>query len=235
MFLKTPHLYDEIYGRIKDYAAESAHAIRLIEDRNPGAQTLLDVACGTGQHLAHLSKRFAAEGIDLDPALLEIASKRNPEVPLHVGDMTSFELGRTFDVDTGLFSAIGYVVTVERLGLAIQRMAAHLNPGGVLLIEPWLTPGVVEPRNIHASFIDDPELKVARISRIVVEGRVSNVEFEYLIGTPDGISHEHETHVTGLFTRDEHLDALNDAGLTATFDEEGLFRGRGIYIATSAA
>ena len=55
------------------------------------------------------------------------------------------------------------------------------------------------------------------------------VEFEYLIGTPDGITHEHETHVTGLFTREEHLDALKAAGLDASFDEEGLI-GRGISI-----
>ena len=57
---------------------------------------------------------------------------------LEVADMTSFDLGRRFDVVTCLFSSIGYVGTAERLDQAIATMAAHLEPGGTLIVEPWL-------------------------------------------------------------------------------------------------
>ncbi|MHB8512175.1 MAG: class I SAM-dependent DNA methyltransferase [Actinomycetota bacterium] len=232
MFDKTPQLYDEIYGRMKNYEAEASHAIELIEERNPNAKTLLDVACGTGQHLAWFSKRFECEGLDLDPNLLGIARTRNTEIPLHLGDMISFDLRKTFDVVTCLFSAIGYVVTLEKLRAAIKRMSVHLNPGGVLIIEPWLYPEMVELRNIHADFIDEPELKVARISRVEVDGRVSNVIFEYLIGTPDAITRESEVHVTGLFTRDEYQSAMEDAGISDITEGPRLsgLGGRGLFV-----
>lgn len=56
--------------------------------------------------------------------------------------MRTFDLGRTFDAITCLFSAIGHAGSVEGLEAAVYTMARHLNPGGVLLVEPWLSPQV---------------------------------------------------------------------------------------------
>ena len=75
------------------------------------ARALLDVACGTGKHLERLAQDHSVEGMDLDAALLELALRRLPGVPLHQADMTSFELGRRFDAVVCLFSSIGYVKT----------------------------------------------------------------------------------------------------------------------------
>ena len=49
---RSAALYDAIYRGIgKDYGAESATIIGLVQAKCPGARTLLDVACGTGGHL----------------------------------------------------------------------------------------------------------------------------------------------------------------------------------------
>ena len=53
MFTDSAHIYDAVYS-FKDYGAESARIHTLIEERSPGASTLLDVACGTGKHLEQL-------------------------------------------------------------------------------------------------------------------------------------------------------------------------------------
>ncbi|HVW90094.1 MAG TPA: class I SAM-dependent methyltransferase, partial [Gaiellaceae bacterium] len=68
-YTRRPELYDLEYAG-KDYAAESAAIARIVHERNPGARTLLDVACGTGKHLEHLRHEFACEGVDLDEGLL---------------------------------------------------------------------------------------------------------------------------------------------------------------------
>ena len=115
MFTDSAHIYDAVYS-FKDYAAESRRIHELIEERSPGASTLLDVACGTGKHLEQLRAWYEVSGLDLDPQLLELAKERLGDVELHQGDMTAFTLGRRFDVVTCLFSSIGYVVTLERLG-----------------------------------------------------------------------------------------------------------------------
>lgn len=82
---------------------------------------------------------------------------------------------------------------------------------------------------MHAVFIDEPELKLARINTSMVEGRTSIVDLHYLIGTPRGTSHILESHRLGLFTREEMQAALVDAGLRVRYDEQGL-TGRGLHV-----
>jgi hypothetical protein len=143
--------------------------------------------------------------------------------------MTDFDLGCTFDVVTCLFSSIGYVKTLENLRLAIRCMASHLSPGGTLVIEPWFTPEDWRPGTVHALLIDEPELKIARVSTSFVKGRLSYFDLHYLIGTPEGTEHLVERHELGLFSVAEMQDALTDAGLGVTYYADGL-TGRGLYL-----
>jgi SAM-dependent methyltransferase len=230
MFSQTAQYYDTIYLAMKDYGTEAEKLTVFIHQysRSTGNR-LLDVACGTGLHLSYLKQHFQVEGLDLDEQLLALARQRNPEVSLHQADMTDFALGRTFDVVTCLFSAIGYVKTLDNLSRAVQCMAHPLAPGGVLLIEPWFTPETWRPGTVHARFIDEPDLKIARINTSFVEGRLSIMDMHYLIGTPAGTEHYVERHELGLFTSDEMIHILTDCGLEVTYDAEGL-TGRGLYI-----
>src|SRR5579864_3895886 len=71
---KSARIYDLLYTGtgIKDYAAEAAELHRIIDEACPSARTLLDVACGTGAHLAHLREWYAVEGVDSSPAMLAV-------------------------------------------------------------------------------------------------------------------------------------------------------------------
>src|SRR5215470_16091326 len=108
---KLPRIYDLLYTGtgIKDYPAESEELHGLIQEASPGASTLLDVACGTGAHLEVLRRWYAVEGADISTEMLEVARTRLKDVPLHVADMRTLDLGKTFDAVTCLFSAIGHV------------------------------------------------------------------------------------------------------------------------------
>ena len=109
MYTKSAAFYDAIYS-FKDYAAESARLIALIAaHKRSRGRRLLDVACGTGSHLQHLSKHFEAEGLDASAEQLAIARAKCSGFAFHRGDMIDFDLGRQFDVVTCLFSSIGYV------------------------------------------------------------------------------------------------------------------------------
>ncbi len=230
MFAQTARYYDRIYA-FKDYAAEAAKVVAIVEaELQTGGRRLLDVACGTGLHLEHLKAHFDAEGLDLSPDLLAIARERSPELTYHAADMQTFELETRYDVITCLFSSIGYMTTHDDLHRAIGRMADHLVPGGLLIIEPWITPDAWMPNSVHGMFIDDPELKIARINSSAVEGHVSIFDLHHLIGTPEKTEHVVEHHELGLYTVEEMTEAFIAAGLDVRHDPEGL-TGRGLYVA----
>jgi ubiquinone/menaquinone biosynthesis C-methylase UbiE len=114
MFRHTAHIYDLLYEASgKDYARESSDLRHLIGARAPGARSLLDVACGTGEHLRHLRRWYEVTGTDLDVGMLGQARTQVPDVTLLEGDMRTLALGATFDVVVCLFSSIG---TCGRLG-----------------------------------------------------------------------------------------------------------------------
>jgi hypothetical protein len=90
------------------------------------------------------------------------------------------------------------------------------------------------PSGVHAAFVDQSDLKVARIKANKIEGRLSVLEFRYLVGTPDGVRSFAERHELGLFTRAEYLAGLKALGLDARYEPEGLI-GRGLYLGLRAA
>ena len=140
MFERSARVYDLLYS-FKDYEVEARDLVRLIHERNPGATSLLDVACGTGKHLELLRGDFSdVAGVDLNAELLAIAQERLPDVPFTAADMRTFDLGRTFDAVTCMFSSVGYLRDDADLAEAIARMAAHLGPGGVLIVDGWVRP-----------------------------------------------------------------------------------------------
>lgn len=227
MFEKSSEYYDALYSW-KDYADEVDKLQQLIQRYNPGARRLLDVACGTGHHLQLLRAGYEVEGLDIDANLLEVAEDKNPGIAFHAADMIHFELGRTYDVVTCLFSSIGYVQSRQNLQRATRSMANHLAPGGVLFIEPWLTPEAFDTGHVGLLVVDEPKLKITRMNSTRRAGDVSILDFDYLVGTPNGTEHFTETHRLGLFTDEEHLDAMRAAGLEP--QEPADLMGRGLHI-----
>jgi len=231
MFSKSAQYYDDIYGSMgKDYAAETGKVHKFIQKYGKTAgDLLLDVACGTGIHAGYLNRHYKVEGLDLDLQMLSVARKKHPMIRFHQDDMTSFDLGRQFDIITCLFSSIGYTKTKSKLYKAIRNMGRHLLPGGILLVEPWFTPEQWYRGRVSILKVDKPNLKIIRMSRSGQSRKVSLIEFQYLIGTPKGIKHYTETHELGLFSHEEYLDAFVAAGLRVVHDKKGL-DGRGLYI-----
>ena len=202
---------------------------RWSSSTNSPRASLLDAACGTGTHARYLRQHYTITGFDLDPELLVIARETCPEATFHKADMRDFDLGLQFDVLTCLFSAIGYVKTVEGLNQTLACFARHTGPGGVVIVEPWFGPGEMKPDTVHARFVDEPDLKISRINITRVEGTISSFTFHYLVGTPERVDYFTEFHEMGLFTDEEYRTAFRDAGLTVHHDPEGLM-GRGLYI-----
>ena len=233
-YARAAEYYDLLYRGQKDYPAEAALLAALIREANPRARSILDIGCGTGAHArALIDAGFAVDGIDLEPAFVEIARKKCPEGRFETGDMMLLDVPGRYDVVACLFSAIGYVRTESALRAAIDGMRRHLKDDGLVIVDPWFEPGQLTDGWIGIVIGEHEGVKVCRMSRTVIEGTVSRLEFEYLIGTPDGMERRSEAHELGLFTQAQMEAAFRNAGLTVERLPEAL-RMRGLYVGRPA-
>ena len=103
----------------------------VLDAAGVGAGTaLLDVGCGGGFALLLAARRGAAvSGLDVTPALLDIARERFPAASLAVGDLEDplpFDAG-AFDVVTA-FNSVQYAAEPVA---AVKNMSELVRPGGL--------------------------------------------------------------------------------------------------------
>ena len=218
MYDKSARIYDLLYTGtgIKDYSAEAADLHQIISEACPSAHTLLDVACGTGAHLAQLQRWYAVEGVDISPAMLEVAGERLPGVPLHLADMRKLDLGRRFDVVTCLFSSIGYVTDPSELQSTVKRLAEHVRPGGVLILDGWVRPD--EWSDTYRSYPDvagDDKMMVVRLGFTRRVGELTELDMHHLVRSDSGIDYFVENHRLALTPTEDYVAAVEAAGLNA--------------------
>ena len=228
--------YDRIY-HWKDYRKEVQKIRKLVREhkRSPG-NGLLDVACGTGRHIALLRKDFRCVGLDTSEELLRVARRNNPGIEFHSGNMADFDLGRQFDVVLCLFSSIGYLKTRDEIEGAASSFARHMKRGGVLIIEPWFRKLEWHNKTVHMRTYDAEDVKIARVSFATSKGAFSVAEEWYLIGEKEkGLRLVKDHHRMRFFEPEEWLSDLRAAGLYPKFTEDGLMQGRGLIIATKPA
>lgn len=218
MYGKSAQIYDLLYvgAGIKNYPAEAAELHRIIQDACPTARSLLDVACGTGAHLVELRQWYVAEGVDASTPMLDVARKRLPGVPLHVTDMRTLDLGRTFDAVTCLFSSIGYITDPSEMRSTVGRFARHVAPGGVLVLDGWLRPGEWQDhRRPEPEVARDDDVMVVRLGFSRREGNITKLDMHHLVWTDAGIEHFSESHELALTSTDDYVSAVEAAGLSA--------------------
>lgn len=235
MFATSIPYYAAFYGAFKDYTAETAAVAARIRQHHPSAQTVLDVGCGPGDH-AHLlaaEHGYAVDGIDVAPEFVQQARETHPDGSFWTADMVDFDLDRRYDVVLCLFSAIGYVLTLENVRRTLRSFCRHLQPEGLVIVEPWFTPDVWEPDSIYCKTVETDDWTLCRMSHAKQAGRRSVLQFEYLLGRSNGIQRFAERHELGLFTVEEMTACFEDAGFAVTHYDDGL-TDRGLYVARPA-
>ena len=109
-----------------------------------GADPVLELGCGPGRVLLRLARAgHEVTGLDLSPHMIDFCRTRlrgesdevRDRVDLLVGDMTAFELGRVFGAILVPFGGFQHLLTVEQQLACLERCAAHLRPGGRLVLD----------------------------------------------------------------------------------------------------
>jgi ubiquinone/menaquinone biosynthesis C-methylase UbiE len=231
MYKKLAKYYDLLYSW-KDYKGEVSTIKKLIKKykRSKGNE-LLDVGCGTGQHLKYLMNDFTCTGSDINSEMLEIAEENIKAVSFIQADMITMDLKKEFDIILCLFSGIGHVKTYKNLEQTINNFSNHLKKNGVVIIEPWLTKSIYEAGRPGMTTYDSDNIKIARLNTTKIENDLSILEMYYLIAERNkDIEYLSEKHELGLFEIDKFLEYMTNVGLKSEYLKDGLIKERGLYI-----
>ena len=92
--------FDKIAGEYDRWKEKSEYYYRLLaeiyRERIPGGVSVLEVGCGTGT-LLHALRPSRGLGVDISPAMVEIAAAKFPSLAFRVADAEKFDTGETFD------------------------------------------------------------------------------------------------------------------------------------------
>jgi ubiquinone/menaquinone biosynthesis C-methylase UbiE len=124
LFERDPAAYESWYTTPRGRLADSAERALLEHLFAPFARagTVLEVGCGTGHFTRWLADRFpCVVGIDRAPAMLAEARRRNPGLPLLLGDAHDLPV-RSRSVDLGVF-----ITALEFLEEPAQALAEALR------------------------------------------------------------------------------------------------------------
>ena len=214
--------YYNLLYKDKDYQGEAEYIAGLIRKYSGGkAKSLIDVGCGTGNHDVLLARMgFEVDGVDRSEFLIEVGRRRAEglgNVRFHLGDATSFRLGKKADAVVSLFHVMSYQTTNAELKASFASAYEHLNPGGIFVFDFWYGPGVLsDAPALRVKKMEDEAIRVIRVATPEVHANrnVVDVNYEVLIEDKAGgkLERLNETHHMRYLFKPELDFMLESAG-----------------------
>jgi SAM-dependent methyltransferase len=202
--------YDSVY-REKDYERECDLVERILKlNQMEGAQTILDLGCGTGNHALLLAERgHDVVGADRSGDMLIKADEKRQKstgrdrLTLLEADLKDLRLNRHFDVVLMMFNVFGYQLGNKDVGAALETVRTHLRPGGIFVFDCWYGPAVLSERpmtRFKQTVTEQGELLRVSSGTLDVAAHTCLVTLEvWEIENTQVVSHGREEHPVRFF------------------------------------
>lgn len=217
-FNKYSRYYDLLYED-KNYSMETECIISYINKYSNSAKSILDLGCGTGNHLRCFADKGYGplSGVDISEQMIEIAKQKNPLIAFYCSDITNVKLEQRFDVVTSLFHVACYQTQNEKLFNMFQMAHSQLTDGGLFIFDCWYGPAVLTDRPaVRVKRLENDYTKIIRISEPILHPNEDTVDVNFsivLINKQDGSTNEFkEKHRLRYLFKPEVEYLLNNSG-----------------------
>ncbi|MFC0437349.1 class I SAM-dependent methyltransferase [Kutzneria buriramensis] len=212
----------ELFGRLyaswydrwhdgKDYAAEVSQLSQIMS-REARVDRVLDLGCGTGQHLELLAEAgHTVLGVDRSPVMVQqararLARYRGRASVLH-GDLLDVQPDEPFDAVLMMYSVLGYQVDNEALLGALAVVHRAVRPAGLFLFDVLDAIPLLRrrPRD-DVGIVDDLDHQLLRATSCTLLAGEQAYEFAVRLWLLRGgrlVEHAEERHRVRFFLRRE--------------------------------
>ena len=220
-------LYNELaeyYFSIESNHRDIQHDIALIKSFLSGINqpAVLDLGCGTGEHLGILKKSgVKCVGIDSSSEMLKIAKERNPSgIEFINGDFKIFDFYNQFDAVLCLFGSMAYLLNDIDIDNFFWNTWRALKPGGLGIFEVWNSIPVKKIGNKPLSHISRTKYNDTIVERergftIVndVNRTIVQVDYIYKVISYEDSGTYSDSHTMRAFTFEEIAKFIKTNGL----------------------
>lgn len=205
----------------EEYEEEAGLFWKVISKYKPDARTLLEFGSGGGNNAFHLKHHLEVTLSDLSPSMIAVSEKLNPECRHFEADMRAIDLEETFDV-VFIHDAIMLITNERDLAYVFERAAAHLRPGGLLLVVPDFFKETFKPSTDHGGH--DVEGRSLRYLEWTYDDDESDTivstQYAYLIKEENGMIRQvNDWAIEGIFPRKTWEELLIQQGFSVSFEE----------------
>lgn len=228
---KIAHLYDIMYnpGTGFDHMAQ----VRWVDDWRAKLdlpKTVLDLACGTGQHLACFEALgYATFGMDASQPMLEVAARRLRHTPLQQGFFHSFRLAEKAPLITCFFNALSYNTSESELRQALQNIHANLLDNGLLVFDILCTTAPQAAFNVRVYEGSGLQFSRTFIGMPTTKGFKSTLVYVIFDGQSSDVIEE--TTLRGMFSAGDIQTALAECGFVVQYEGDGYSSGLTVFVA----
>ncbi|GFE67434.1 trans-aconitate 2-methyltransferase [Chroococcus sp. FPU101] len=128
-------LYNQTMG--PEYSKQQLQPIEtLLLPKLPQKATILDLCCGTGHLVQHLTEKgYHVTGIDGSEAMLAYASLNAPEAKFILDDARTFELPYKVDAVCSTSASLNHIMSLEELKQVFGQVYLALKENGLFLFD----------------------------------------------------------------------------------------------------
>ena len=193
MFTNELAKYYDAMRTYRDYGKEALFADSLIQKYCPGAERVLDLCCGTGEHAIKMTELgYQVTGVDLSKDMLAIAGEKAEKAGLSIdficGDVHNLKVSGKFRAAYCLGYTLLYMTTHQKAIDFFNAVNRILEADGIFIVD-FINGWVIadEWHKDKATYrVDDATIFLSEQAVLDRKRRIKHVEFQYLIDNHNG-------------------------------------------------